>query len=117
MNIEEARDYCLSKPHVTEDMPFGDDYVVFRIGGKIFAGLPLFQPNIFVLKCDPSLFDEMTDRYTAIQQAWHWHKRHWMQIDLNDSEMTKGLIMDLTDKAYARVYNKLTKAVKASLEH
>lgn len=47
MTIEDARIYCLSKPHATEDMPFGDDYVTFRIGGKIFAGLPLEKPKPF----------------------------------------------------------------------
>ena len=36
MNIEQVRTYTLSLPGVTEDMPFGDDVVTFRIEGKIF---------------------------------------------------------------------------------
>lgn len=34
MNIEEIRDYCLSLPMVTEDMPFGDDYLVFAYAAR-----------------------------------------------------------------------------------
>ena len=116
MTIEDARFYCLSKPHATEDMPFGDDYVAFRIGGKIFAGLPLEKPNLFVLKCDPEMFDEMVAQYSAIEQAWHWHKHLWMQIHLDDAEISSELVKYLTDQAYQLVYNKLTKKEKAELE-
>ena len=37
MNIEEFRNYCLSKPGVTEDFPFDDTTLVFKVGGKMFA--------------------------------------------------------------------------------
>lgn len=115
MDIESARLYCLAKEYATEDMPFGDDYVVFRIGGKIFAGLPLSMPGLLVLKCDPAVFDEMTERYAAIQQAWHWHKRHWMQIQLDSPSITDELVCQLTDEAYALVRSKLTRKVRESL--
>ena len=36
MNIESIRTYCLSLPLVTEDMPFDDTTVVFRVLGKIW---------------------------------------------------------------------------------
>ena len=39
MNIEEVRDYTLSLPGVTEDQPFGDDIITFRLEGKIFVCL------------------------------------------------------------------------------
>lgn len=34
MDVELFREYCLSKPHVTEGMPFGEDVLVFKVGGK-----------------------------------------------------------------------------------
>ena len=37
MNIESVREYCLSLPLVTEDFPFDEQTLVFRILGKIFA--------------------------------------------------------------------------------
>ncbi len=35
MNIEQVRDYTLSLYGVTEDQPFGDDILTFRLEGKI----------------------------------------------------------------------------------
>lgn len=42
MNIEQVRTYTLSLPGVTEDMPFGDDVVTFRIEGMDFRITCLF---------------------------------------------------------------------------
>jgi predicted DNA-binding protein (MmcQ/YjbR family) len=39
MNIEEVREYTLSLYGVTEDQPFGDDIITFRLEGKIFVCL------------------------------------------------------------------------------
>ena len=53
MNIEDVREYCLSLAHATEDMPFDESTVAFRVGGKIFAMLGLERTDWFVLKCNP----------------------------------------------------------------
>ena len=37
MNIEEFRDYCLSKKHVTECFPFDEKTLVFKVANKMFA--------------------------------------------------------------------------------
>jgi predicted DNA-binding protein (MmcQ/YjbR family) len=37
MDLAEFREYCLNKFGATEDTPFGDDVLVFRVGGKIFS--------------------------------------------------------------------------------
>ena len=39
MNIEQIHEYTLSLPGVTEDQPFGDDILTFRLEGKIFVCL------------------------------------------------------------------------------
>ena len=39
MDIEEWREYCLSLPMVTEDMAFGEGFVLFRVWEKIFGGI------------------------------------------------------------------------------
>lgn len=115
MDIEEARIRCLSKPHTTEEMPFDDTYVAFKVAGKIFAGLPLESPGLYVLKCDPEAFDDLVAEHPSIQQAWHWHKKHWIQIQLNGPDITDKLVKELTDKAYDAVVAKFTKKLKAEL--
>lgn len=115
MNIEAAREMCLSMRKATEDMPFGDDYVAFRVMGKIFAGLPLAQGNLLVLKCSPDEFDDICERYSAISQAWHWHKKHWIQIQLDYDEPSDREIKRMVQKAYEVVVAKLTRAQKSEL--
>lgn len=45
MDIEHVRDYILSLNGVTEDQPFGDDNITFRVKGKIFLCLWLGTGN------------------------------------------------------------------------
>ncbi|PYJ50104.1 MAG: hypothetical protein DME87_07330 [Verrucomicrobia bacterium] len=37
MDLEQFREYCLSKVAATENMPFGEGVLVFKVAGKIFA--------------------------------------------------------------------------------
>ena len=53
MDIESVREYCLSLPLATEDFPFDETTLAFRIGGRIFAMLDLDRTEWFVLKCEP----------------------------------------------------------------
>jgi predicted DNA-binding protein (MmcQ/YjbR family) len=37
MNTEEIREYCLAKPGATEDFPFNDKALVFKVMNKMFV--------------------------------------------------------------------------------
>ena len=37
MNIEELREYCMDKKHVTESFPFDNETLVFKVMNKMFA--------------------------------------------------------------------------------
>lgn len=74
MNIEQFREYCLSLPFATEDMPFDDTVLVFRLKGKIFGAIILDKPNLVVLKCEPEYALELRERYPEIEGAHHWNK-------------------------------------------
>lgn len=108
MNIEQFREHCLALPYATEDMPFDDTVVVFRLKGKIFGAIILDRPNIVVLKCDPVHAIELRERYSEIDGAYHWNKKYWNQIDLNGI-VPDELIIELCQHAYAEVNNKLPK--------
>lgn len=45
MDIETAREYCLSKKAATEDTPFGEDFLVIRVMGKMFLCINLNTPD------------------------------------------------------------------------
>lgn len=115
MNLERIRKYCLSKPQVTEDMPFGPDYIVFRIGGKIFCCLALVLGNVVQLKWSPDEFDEVIERHSFVHQACHWHKRHMIQFDLSEASIPDDTVEELVDRAYTYVRDRLPKKVRQQL--
>lgn len=114
MNIEDIREYCLKKKAVTEDFPFGIDYLTFRVGGKIFAGIPLEKPGVVQLKCNPEYAIELRDRYTCIVGAWHWNKKYWNEFTL-DGGLSDKLICSLLDHAYDETVKKLTRKQRQEL--
>lgn len=116
MNIEKIRNHCLSLPAVTEDMPFGPEYVVFRIGGKIFCCLALVLGHIVQLKWNPNEFDEVISTYPYVHQAWHWHKRHMIQFDTDETDIPDTVAISLIDRAYSYVRGRLPKKIQKQLE-
>jgi len=106
MNIESFCDYCLSLPSVTEDMPFDDKVLVFRLKGKIFACVSTDNPDLVVLKCDADKAVDLRDSYQAIEGAFHWNKKYWNQIWLN-SDVSDSLLRQLIDHAWDEVNRKL----------
>ena len=115
MDIESVREYCLSLPHATEDFPFDETTLAFRIGGRIFAMIDLERTEWFVLKCNPDMAIELREKYAEISPAWHMNKRHWNQINLF-GYLSEELICSLIRHSYSLVFGKLPKALRLSLK-
>ena len=113
MNIEEIREYCLSLPMATEDMAFGEDYLLFRVCNRIFGCVGLTRQNYFVVKCDADYALDLRDRYPEIQPAWHWNKKYWNQLCPRGS-LTDSFIRELIRHSYAEVVKKLPKRTVAA---
>lgn len=111
MDIERIRNYCLSLPAVTEDMPFGEGVVVFRLENKIFACIAFDDPFAVTLKCDPEYALELREAHSEIDGAFHWNKRHWNSIRF-DGKLSDRFIEALVRHAYSRIVAKLPAKVK-----
>lgn len=92
MNIESIREYCISKKGVTESFPFGDDTLVFKAGGKIFALVNLNGDLSINLKCDPVLAIELRERFSSVTPGYHMNKKHWNTVLLDGSIPDKELL-------------------------
>ena len=114
MNVEIVRDFCLSLPEVTEDFPFDETTLVFRIRGKIFAMIDLENIEWFVLKCEPELAIELRERYAEIAPAWHMNKRHWNQINLF-GDLPDSLVISMICHSYDAVVSKMPKRMREGL--
>ena len=83
MHLEAFRDYCLKKSGATEETPFGEDTLVFKVAGKMFALAGLDEvPARANLKCDPDRALELRDRYEEVQPGYHMSKKHWNTVEL-----------------------------------
>lgn len=66
---------------VEECQPFGDDAVVYKVGGKMFACCVLEHAERIAVKCNPDRAIVLRDTHlSAITPAWHFNKRHWNDI-------------------------------------
>ena len=84
MNVEELREYCLSIKGADECFPFDDVSLVFKVFNKMFALLPLDNPELCIsLKCDPEKAIELREKYSCVEPAYHFNKKHWNTIYLN----------------------------------
>lgn len=115
MMLKEFREYCLAKCGTTEDFPFDETTLVFRIGGKIFALTDIGTfPFTVNLKCSPELAVELRERYPSIRPGWHQNKRHWNTIT-DDGSLSDELIFGLTDNSYDLVFASLTAQKRAEI--
>jgi predicted DNA-binding protein (MmcQ/YjbR family) len=85
MDIVALRDYCISKKGASESFPFGEDTLVFKVKGKIFALVNLDGDLSINLKCDPSLAIELRERFSSVIPGYHMNKKHWNTVMLNGS--------------------------------
>ena len=81
MDIVDIREYVVSLPLVEECQPFGDDAVVYKVGGRMFLCCVLEHAERIAVKCNPDRAIVLRDTYLeAITPAWHFNKRHWNDI-------------------------------------
>jgi len=85
MNIETLREYCISKINATESFPFGEDTLVFKVDGKIFALVNLDGDLSINLKCDPAFALELRERFSSVTPGYHMNKKHWNTVMLDGS--------------------------------
>lgn len=117
MNIEDIREYCLSKKGTTEELPFGPDTLVFKVGGKVYllVGLNQIDELSFNLKCDPDAALELrADFPGTVIPGYHMNKKHWNTVYCN-RELSDQRLQELIDHSYALVFASLPKKVAASI--
>ena len=112
MNVEEFRMYCLSKAGASEDMPFDDVTLTFKVKGKIFAatglGKDVFEVN---LKCDPERAVELRESYDGIIiPGYHMSKVHWNTLYID--QLPADLIRELIDHSYDLIVSKFPKRTR-----
>ncbi|HEX3682323.1 MAG TPA: MmcQ/YjbR family DNA-binding protein [Bryobacteraceae bacterium] len=113
MDIEWVRRHCLSFPHATEQVQWGND-LLFKVGGKMFAVMSLEPAPVFVsFKCTPEMFAELTER-SGIRPAAYMARNQWVSLE-NEDALPAAETKKLLRQSYELVFAKLPKKLRAEL--
>lgn len=115
MDIEDFREYCLSKQHVTECFPFDEVTLVFKVAEKVFAITSLDKEVFTVnLKCNPERAVELRERYEEVQPGYHMNKKHWNTVSF-EGTLSEALLKELIDHSFDLVVKGLSKKTQKAL--
>lgn len=115
MNIEDIREYCLSRVGADESLPFGPDTLVFKVMGKAFLLTGLDAPVCsFNVKCDPERAVALREAYSCIRPGYHMNKRHWNTIEC-DGSLSDDFLRELIDHSYELVVAGLPLKIRKQL--
>jgi predicted DNA-binding protein (MmcQ/YjbR family) len=116
MNVEELREYCLSLKGTTECFPFDEITLVIKVQGKMFALIPLDNPETQItLKCDPERAIVLREEFSAIIPAWHFNKKYWNTVMI-DPSISRASLCELIHHSYDLVVAGLPKKLREELD-
>ena len=111
MNIEKYRNFCLSLKLTTEDFPFDEQTLVFKIFGKMFSLTNIDNFESVNLKCEPENAIILREKYSAVTPGFHMNKKHWNTVKI-DGTIPDSLIEQWTVDSYNLVVSKLPKKTR-----
>lgn len=116
MDIESFRNICMQKKGVTEEFPFGEDTLVFKVMGKMFALTSLSAEDFRVnLKCDPERAVELRDEYESVIPGYHMNKTHWNTVYFEGGELSNEELFELINHSYELIVASLPKKTRMQL--
>jgi len=116
MNVDTIREYCLSFPHATEKLQWGDA-LCFKVSGKMFAVLGLDNPRLS-FKCTPEKFAELIE-HEDIHPSPYVGRYKWVMLDRLNALMwdeTRGLIRQSYEMVAAKAPGKTVKKRRSPLK-
>jgi predicted DNA-binding protein (MmcQ/YjbR family) len=115
ISAEALRSWCLERPGVTEEMPFGPVTTVFKVEGKVFALSALDRSPLEIsLKCEPDLAEAFRRDHEAVRPGYHLNKRHWNTV-LCDGSLPDPMIIDMLEDSYDLVVSAMSRATRERL--
>ena len=87
--------------------PFGPDWEVFKVRGKIFLLLTAVTgQQQMIIKAEPEDCQALQQQYPFIAPGYHMNKRHWVSV-YPHAELHQQLIEELVTDSYRLVAEKL----------
>ena len=117
MTFDLIRTTALSLPHVTEEFPFDQRTLVFKVGGKMFLLIDIDSQDAVTLKSKPDQIPELLESHDWMSRGFHMNKNHWITLRLDTLQVDITLVLKLIKESYAIVYQGLTKKARNAFEN
>jgi predicted DNA-binding protein (MmcQ/YjbR family) len=107
--LEVAMEIAAELPAATHEHPFGPEWEVFKVVGKVFV-LATEMPGepVVTVKCEPEHSQALQQRYEEVVPGYHMNKRHWLTIRAG-ATVTRELVDELVRNSYELVVDGLPK--------
>ncbi len=115
MNLGTFQSYCVAKKGVTEEFPFDENVLVYKVMGKMFALTDIDEFSSINLKCDPEVGVELREQYPAVSPGYHMNKKHWITVQM-DGSVSDKILKQWIDASYQLVVSSLPKRQQVELQ-
>ena len=113
MDVTWMRTFCLTLPHTTETIQWGND-LVLKIGGKMYAVIALEPAAHWIsFKCSPEDFADLCER-EGVVPAPYLARAQWVALESEDA-IPRTELKRLVRQAYEIILAKLPKKTQAKL--
>ncbi|MGX1560896.1 MmcQ/YjbR family DNA-binding protein [Streptomyces sp. NPDC055506] len=92
--------------------PFGPDWEVFKVRGKVFMLMTEVPGRpVVILKAEPGEAQALRENNSHITPGYHMNKKHWIQLE-GGTGVYKELVRELVTDSYLLVVAHLPKAAQ-----
>ncbi|OXM68248.1 MmcQ/YjbR family DNA-binding protein [Amycolatopsis vastitatis] len=105
-----AADCAEELPGAQLEHPFGPDWEVFKVRGKVFMLMTEVPGRpVVILKADPGEALALRERNSHITPGYHMNKKHWITLE-DGEDVDEKLVEELVTDSYLLVVSHLPKA-------
>ena len=106
---ERAAERAQELPGAELTHPFGEDWDVYKVRGKVFMlHTAVTGEPIVILKAAPADGRSLREAYQDITPGYHMNKKHWITLHPG-GELDAAFVDDLVTESYLLVVEKLPK--------
>jgi predicted DNA-binding protein (MmcQ/YjbR family) len=97
-------------PGARLEHPFGPDWEVFKVRGKVFMLMTEVPGRpVVILKADPAEALALREHNSHITPGYHMNKKHWITLEAGE-DVDETLVEELVTDSYLLVVSHLSKA-------
>lgn len=93
-------------PGAERENPFGPEWDVYKVRGRVFLLIPLDDTGRVTLKSHPDDSVALRETFADIVPGYHMNKKHWITL-MPGSSLDAELVTELVTESYRLVVEKL----------